>query len=184
MAVDAKLVLNTNFESYTRSTPLVPDYADQTLVAITADNVVYTHVDDGSSATEGTFFEVSGQNATINVQSDIAAPEILSVTGSAGVEFNVNGGIVTGLEVETGKMLKEGRIRGPGNYYASLVAGDGKVFACSERGVLTVLKAARRWEILSSHNFNERIMATPVINEGEVLIRTDEALYSFVKARP
>ncbi|MBZ6379809.1 Ig-like domain-containing protein, partial [Pacificimonas aurantium] len=96
MAVDAKLVLNTNFESYTRSTPLVPDYADQTLVAITADNVVYTHADDGSSATEGTFFEVSGQNATINVQSDIAAPEILSVTGSAGVEFNVNGGVVTG----------------------------------------------------------------------------------------
>ncbi len=90
-----------------------------------------------------------------------------------------NGGIVTSLDAESGKLLKQGRVTGLGNYFASPVAGDGKVYLASERGVLTVLKAGSDWEILSSHDLGERIMASPVIADGRIYVRTEEGLYSF-----
>ena len=92
-----------------------------------------------------------------------------------------NGGIVTSLDAESGKLLKQGRVTGLGNYFASPVAGDGKVFLASERGVITVLKAGSEWEILSSHDLGERIMASPVIAAGRIYVRTEESLYSFGK---
>ncbi len=91
-------------------------------------------------------------------------------------------GIVTLVDVATGQILHQGRAEGRGNYYSSLVAGDGKVYMTSESGVMTIFKAGREWKILSSHDFGERTMATPVISNGVMFIRTEEALYSFVKS--
>jgi outer membrane protein assembly factor BamB len=90
-------------------------------------------------------------------------------------------GIITSLDAKTGDLLKQGRARGPGNYYASLVAGDGKVYLASERGVITVLTAGREWSIAASHDFGERIMATPAIQDGHIYLRTDDAVYCFVE---
>jgi outer membrane protein assembly factor BamB len=91
-------------------------------------------------------------------------------------------GIVTLLDAQTGELLQQLRAAGRGNYYASLVAGDGKVYMASEGGVITVLKSGKTAKILSSHDFGERIMATPVIKDGVIYVRTDAALYSFVKS--
>ncbi len=88
-------------------------------------------------------------------------------------------GIVTSLDASNGRVLKQGRTAGRGNYYASLVAGDGKVYLASERGVVTVLQAGREWDTVSSHDFGERIMATPVLHAGSIYLRTDAALYCF-----
>ncbi len=90
-------------------------------------------------------------------------------------------GIVTLLDITTGEMLHQGRAEGRGNYYCSLVAGDGKVYMASESGVMTVFQAGKEWKILSSHDFGERMMATPVVSNGVFYIRTDEALYAFAK---
>jgi outer membrane protein assembly factor BamB len=89
------------------------------------------------------------------------------------------GGVLTSLDAHDGKLLKQGRAAGSGGYYASPVAADGKVLLLSERGVLTVLAAKGQWSVLSSHDFGERSMATPVIDDGQVFIRTEAALYSF-----
>jgi outer membrane protein assembly factor BamB len=91
-------------------------------------------------------------------------------------------GIVTLLDISNGEMLQQFRAQGRGNYYASLVAGDGKVYLISESGVMTVLRSGKEGKILSSHDFGERIMATPVIAHGNIYIRTEEALYSFTKS--
>lgn len=93
-------------------------------------------------------------------------------------------GIITVLDAHNGEMLHRGRAEGRGNYYASLVAGDGKVYLVSEGGVMTVLQSGRDepGKILSSHDFGERIMATPVISQGKIYIRTADALYCFEKA--
>lgn len=88
-------------------------------------------------------------------------------------------GIVTSLDASNGELLQQGRSRGRGNYYASLMAGDGKVFLASERGVITVLEAGRKWSVLGSHDFKERILATPAIRDGRIYVRTDAALYCF-----
>ncbi|MBC8354725.1 MAG: PQQ-binding-like beta-propeller repeat protein [Planctomycetes bacterium] len=109
-------------------------------------------------------------------------PTVPSSVVYEGVLYMVkDSGIITSLGASDGKMHKQGRARGRGNYYASLVAGDGKVYLTSERGVITVLKAGPQWEVLSSHDFGERIMATPVAAKGQLLIRTDEALYCIAK---
>ena len=109
-------------------------------------------------------------------------PTVPSAVVYEGVMYMVkDSGIITALDADNGEVLKQGRAKGPGNYYASLVAGDGKIFLCSERGVITVLKAGRSWEVLNSHDFKERIMATPIARNGQMMIRTDEAIYSYTK---
>lgn len=110
-------------------------------------------------------------------------PTVPSSVVYDGVMYMVkDSGIVTSLDARTGEMLKQGRAIGTGNYYASAVAGDGKVWLASEGGVVTVLEAGKEWQILSSHDFGERIMATPVIRDGVIYIRTDEGLYSFTRS--
>ncbi len=92
-----------------------------------------------------------------------------------------DGGVITLLDAAHGRLIKQSRARGDGNYYASPVGGDGKVYLCSGPGVVTVLKAGPRIEILSSQDFGERIAATPVISGGQILLRTEKALYCFGK---
>ncbi len=91
-------------------------------------------------------------------------------------------GIVTILDAADGKLLHQIRAEGRGNYYASLVAGDGKVYLTSESGVMTILESGKSGKILASHDFGERIMASPVISDGMFYIRTEAALYAFAKA--
>lgn len=114
---------------------------------------------------------------------DRGLPTVPSPIVYDGVLYMVkDSGIITSVDAQTGELLKQGRAAGRGNYYASLVAGDGKVYLVAERGELTVLKAGREWEVLTSHDFGERIMATPVLADGRIYIRTENALYCFGKS--
>lgn len=90
-----------------------------------------------------------------------------------------DGGIVTILDAASGKLVKQSRARGEGNFYASPAAGDGKVFLASGGGTVTVLKAGPKAEVLSTRDFGERIAATPVLADGRVYVRTAKALYVF-----
>lgn len=89
-----------------------------------------------------------------------------------------DGGIVTILDAKTGKLLKQVRTPGAGNYYASPVAAAGKILVASGPGVLTILDADSG-EVIESHDFSERIAATPAIAGGRLYIRTERALYCF-----
>lgn len=91
------------------------------------------------------------------------------------------GGIVSSVDVANGRTMKQGRVRGGGNYYASPVAGDGKLYLINEAGVLSVVRAAGAWELLGSHDFAERTMATPAIVDGRIYVRTEKRLYCFAK---
>ncbi|MDG2380243.1 MAG: PQQ-binding-like beta-propeller repeat protein [Pirellulaceae bacterium] len=90
-----------------------------------------------------------------------------------------DGGILTVLDAETGKVRKRGRLKGRGNYYASPIAAAGKIYFASEQGVVTVVSADSEWKILSSHDFGEPIYATPVARLNRIYIRTAEAMYCF-----
>jgi outer membrane protein assembly factor BamB len=110
-------------------------------------------------------------------------PTVPSSVVYDGVMYMVkDSGIITSLDAKTGQLLKQGRAAGTGNYYASIVAGDGKVYLASEGGVVTVLEAGRDWQILSAHDFDERILATPVMKDGTIYLRTDDALYCFTRS--
>ncbi len=107
-------------------------------------------------------------------------PTVPSPVVYQGVMYMVkDGGIITSLDAKTGEQLAQARAAGRGNYYGSAVAGDGKVYFVSERGTVTVLKAGKKFTELGSHDTGERIMATPVIANGQFFLRTDSALYCY-----
>jgi outer membrane protein assembly factor BamB len=92
------------------------------------------------------------------------------------------GGILTALHSRTGEVLKQSRVTGaPGAYFASPVAGDGKIYTVSEEGKLAVMRAGADWEIIGVNDFNESVHATPAIVDGKIYVRTHAALYCFAK---
>jgi outer membrane protein assembly factor BamB len=95
----------------------------------------------------------------------------------------MRGGIVTTINPETGKILKQGRLKDAlDEYYASPVAADGKVFFVSQDGKVSVVKAGgNNWEVLAVNDLGEECYATPAIADGRIYIRTQSALYSFGK---
>lgn len=102
-----------------------------------------------------------------------------------GVYYMVKtGGIITSLDPATGRLLKQGRSPGAlGEYNASPVAADGKVFLANTEGKITVLKAGAEWEVLAVNEIGDEISATPALSEGGVFVRTRTTLYCFRASR-
>jgi outer membrane protein assembly factor BamB len=90
-----------------------------------------------------------------------------------------DGGIVTCLEAKSGKVAYRERVGAAGTFFASPVAGDGKIYLCSRNGVVVVLAAGNGPAVLARNNLGEDINATPAIADGKLYIRTDAALYAF-----
>jgi outer membrane protein assembly factor BamB len=90
------------------------------------------------------------------------------------------GGIIVSLDPQTGQVFKTDRSKDAlGDYYASPVAADDKVFFVSDAGKVTVVKAAREWQILAVNDLGDEAYATPAIAGGRLFIRTRGALYCF-----
>ena len=91
-----------------------------------------------------------------------------------------DGGIITSLDTATGRSLKEGRSpEAVGEYLASPVAADNKVFLASVEGKISVLKAAEQWEVLGVNDIGEEIHATPALSGGRIYVRTRGSVYCF-----
>ena len=90
-----------------------------------------------------------------------------------------DGGIVSCLAADTGQPHRRARVAGTANYYASPVAGDGKIYLLSQRGELTVISADADWKELATAQFEEEAFATPALVEGRIYLRTAGHLYCF-----
>jgi hypothetical protein len=92
------------------------------------------------------------------------------------------GGIATTVNPKTGEVYKQARLGDAlGDYYASPVGADGKVYMISQSGKVTVLQAGPQWEILVQNDLEDECQATPAIGDGRLYIRTRSALYCFAK---
>ena len=93
-----------------------------------------------------------------------------------------DGGIVTALDAAQGTVLKQARVReAVDDYWASVVAGDDKVFLVSQGCAITVLSAAGEWDVLATNRLDDECFATPAIAARRIYVRTLKALYSFGK---
>lgn len=90
-----------------------------------------------------------------------------------------DGGIMQCLDANTGKPSTPLRLEASGSYYASPVAGDGKIYLIDEQGRLTVVAARSELEVLYSADFKEDVFATPAVVDGRIYLRTATALYCF-----
>ena len=84
-------------------------------------------------------------------------------------------GIASCLEAATGKELWQERLGG--DYAASLLYAEGRVYCFGQDGKATVLKAARTFEILASNKFPDGFMASPAVDGSALILRTKTALY-------
>lgn len=110
------------------------------------------------------------------------APFCSSPVYADGALFTVkDGGIYNVLAPADGKPLKQGRLPGTKDYYASPVAGDGKVFCFDETGSWSILRSGPKWEVLASGELGEEVFATPAIVGDRIFVRTREHLYAFRK---
>ena len=90
--------------------------------------------------------------------------------------FMVNdGGIATCLEATTGNQLWQERLGG--EYAASLLYANDRIYCFSQDGKATVLKAARTFEILATSKLDAGFMASPAIIGNAFILRTKTYLY-------
>jgi outer membrane protein assembly factor BamB len=93
--------------------------------------------------------------------------------------LNDSGGLIVLFKPEDGEVIVRGRLEdGLDTYYASPVAGDGKVYFVGEHGKVSVVKAGGI-ESVSSSDLEENVYATPAIADGRIYLRTVGALYCF-----
>ena len=93
-----------------------------------------------------------------------------------------DGGVITSIDAESGDPeYDRERIRGAsGDYYASPVAADGRIYLASLSGQLTVLRAGGDApEILHQVDFGSRILATPALVGDNLYLRTEKHLFAF-----
>lgn len=110
--------------------------------------------------------------------SDVTTPVIVGDT----LFVIGEGGLLSALDLDSGKVVKQERVGEPDQYYASPVAGDGKLYLASLSGILTVVKAERDFQQLSTHPLGEeKVWSTPAIAGHAVYVRSEEALFCFEK---
>ncbi|MEW5978622.1 MAG: PQQ-binding-like beta-propeller repeat protein [Acidobacteriota bacterium] len=85
-------------------------------------------------------------------------------------------GIVRCIEARTGKTVWTERVGG--NFSASPVVAEGRIYLLNEAGETVVLEAGRKCRILARNALGEVCRASPAVAGGRILIRSDQHLYS------
>ncbi len=106
--------------------------------------------------------------------SNRTSPKIPSPVLDAGnIVVLTDNGIMVAYDPETGQRKWQQRIGG--NYRASLVAGDGKIYATSDNCQTSVVSSEGK--TLARNEIEGNCEATPAITDGAIVIRTADTLY-------
>ena len=90
-------------------------------------------------------------------------------------------GIMFCHDAKTGREVYGRKRVRPGTYSGSLVLADGKIYATSEDGVTSVVKAGPSFELLAENDFDDYVLSSPAISDGQIFIRTAKFLYCIGK---
>jgi outer membrane protein assembly factor BamB len=91
-----------------------------------------------------------------------------------------DGGIASCTDAKTGQVYWTHRL--DGEYSASVVAAEGKIYFQSEGGVGTVIKAGKTYEQLSVNDLGERTLASYAVTDHALFIRSDKHLFKISSA--
>jgi len=87
-----------------------------------------------------------------------------------------NNGVARCLGVHTGRLLWKDRVRG--NYRASPLAAEGRVYFLNTEGLMTVISASPRFDRLTENRLDvEHTFASPAVSDGKLLLRGKKWLY-------
>lgn len=95
------------------------------------------------------------------------------------------GGGSSGAKGDAGKSQRRPGGGGFGGQpYASVVAADGKIYATMKNGEIVVVAAGPKFEVLARNKLDDdagSFNATPAIDDGQLLVRSDKYLYCLGK---
>ena len=86
-----------------------------------------------------------------------------------------DGGIASCWEAKSGRVVWNERIGG--NYSASPLAAEGRIYFFSEEGKTTVVQAGRQFKKLAENQLESGFMASPAVSGRAVILRTKTDLY-------
>ena len=90
------------------------------------------------------------------------------------------GGLSSSFDAASGQTHWElKRIRNPGDYFGSPVAGDGKIYVPGENGFIVVLAQGAELKVLAKNDIGEVCLASPAIADGRLFIRGRQSLFCF-----
>jgi len=85
-------------------------------------------------------------------------------------------GVVTCLDVATGKQIWQERVGS--SFYSSPVCVNSRLYCASKKGVVFVIAAADKFELLAKVDLGEQCYATPAVADGVMYLRTNTKLFS------
>lgn len=86
-------------------------------------------------------------------------------------------GVASCVDARTGKVHWQERVGG--NYSASPVYADGRIYLQNETGKGVVLKPGKAFEIVAQSDLGEQTLASYALGDGRIYIRTEQHLYAF-----
>lgn len=87
-----------------------------------------------------------------------------------------DGGVATCMKADTGELLWQQRVGG--NFSASPVAAEGRIYFVGDNSETTVIKAGPAFEVLAKNSLDETVQASPAISRGQIFIRTERHLFA------
>jgi outer membrane protein assembly factor BamB len=121
--------------------------------------------------------EASGDRALqLAWRSKRSVPKKPSLQLADDLLFSIDdGGFGSCLEAKTGKELWRERIGG--NYSASPLLAEGRLYVFSEEGKTTVIAAEREFKKLAENQLEDGFMASPAVSGKALFLRTRTHLY-------
>jgi outer membrane protein assembly factor BamB len=93
-------------------------------------------------------------------------------------------GIMSCIDLKTGKdVYGRQRVRS-GTYSGSPVLADGKIYVTNEDGVTVVVKAGPVFQVLAENDLDDYTLSSPAISDGQIFIRTSKFLYAIGNRTP
>ncbi len=86
-----------------------------------------------------------------------------------------NNGAARCLDINSGRLRWKTRLKG--QYRASPVAAEGRIYFLNTKGLCTVLSAALRLDRLTENQLDDDTLASPAISGGKLFIRGRKSLY-------
>ena len=86
-----------------------------------------------------------------------------------------DGGIVTCADAKTGEAVWSQRVQG--NYSASPIFADGRIYVSSEEGKVAALAPGREFKLLAENKLEDGFMASPAVSGKALFLRTKTHLY-------
>jgi outer membrane protein assembly factor BamB len=112
---------------------------------------------------------------------DKNVPFMPSPTIAGDLIYLVNdNGIISCVEAKTGKPVWKHRVGG--NFEASPIAAEGRVYFFSDDGPVTVIAAGRKYKELAVNSLDQGFLASPAVSGKTLFLRTKTHLYRIEQA--